>query len=131
MAEIKAIEKYSEAWLRTMVEIWQEKIMRLKVVRTGALHQSFTTALQSAEAFQDLYMRFAKYGIYQALGVGNGYKRGNGGDLEFLGMPGKHRVKRDWYSKKLYMSVMALKEDVSRITGEHIAQVICRQLNRP
>ena len=29
--------------------------------------------------------KFLQYGIYVDLGTGKGYKRGNGGDLKFLG----------------------------------------------
>lgn len=135
----------------TMIKIWQEKIERLKIVRSGALHQSFTSAIQDASDGQTITMKFLQYGIYQALGVGRGYAHDNGGDLEFLDkeyrelhrlnekrkvgpawggykVSGQARRRRDWYNKKLYMSVMALKEDLARITGEQAAYVLCEAL---
>lgn len=129
------IREYSEAWVRTMLMIWREKIERLKVINTGALHESFSSAISSANSEQVLMMKFFQYGIYQAMGVGNGYKHGNGGDLEFLGKEyrekhklGKARVRRDWFNKKFYMSLMAMKEDVARILGENTAHILASKL---
>ena len=79
--------EYEEAWVRTMLEIWKEKIERLRVIRTGALHQSFDQQIQQSQRGDSLKMRFLRYGIYQALGTGYGYvsaEGGNTGDLKFL-----------------------------------------------
>ena len=142
---------YIDEWTKTQLAIWQEKIERLKIVRSGALHQSFTSQITNAGEGKDISMKFLRYGIYQALGVGYGYTHDNGGDLEFLDVEyrkqhrldeprkvspawggyvtsGQPRKRRDWYSKKLFMSVMAMKEDLARITGEQAASVICDAL---
>ncbi|MCM1356906.1 MAG: hypothetical protein NC212_10945 [Staphylococcus sp.] len=42
---------------------------------------------------------------------------------------GKPRKRRDWYSKKLYMSTMAMVEDLARITGEEGVRVVCEALS--
>ena len=151
---ISQIREYAEkGWMPTMIKIWQEKIERLKIVRSGALHQSFSSAIQDSANGQTITMKFLQYGIYQALGVGRGYIKGaaNGGDLKFLDkdyrsshrlnekrkvgpawggykVSGEPRRRRDWYDKKLYRSVMALKEDLARITGEQAIYVLCEAL---
>lgn len=149
MAQLEDVDKYIDEWTRVQLMIWQEKIERMGIVRSGALHQSFRESISHAQSgTATITMKFLKYGIYQALGVGRGYERGNGGDLPFLGKDyrqehgldkprkvgpewggyktsGKPRKARDWYSKKLYMSTMAMVEDLSRILGEEAAHVIC------
>lgn len=156
MADLDDVDKYVDEWTRVQLLIWQEKIERMGVVRSGALHQSFRDSIKrvsSGAGATTITMKFLKYGIYQALGVGNGYRHNNGGDLQILNkdyrkdnglnksrqagpMPGyskymtsgKPRKKRDWYSKKLFMSTMAMVEDLGRILGEEAAHVICDQL---
>lgn len=144
-------QKYIDEWTRVQIRIWQEKIERMKIVRSGALHQSFRDSITHSGEGTTITMKFHQYGIYQALGVGNGYRHDNGGDLPFLGKDyrekhgldkprkvgpawggyetsGKPRKARDWYSKKLFMSTMAMVEDMARILGEGAASVICDQL---
>ena len=154
MVRLNDVDKYVDEWTRMQLLIWQEKIERLGVVRSGALHQSFRDAVNhatSSSGVTTITMKFLRYGIYQALGVGRGYERGNGGDLEFLDKDyrrehyldrprkvgpawggyktsGKPREARDWYSKKLFMSTMAMVEDLSRILGEEASHVICDNL---
>lgn len=145
-------DKYTRAWTATQLMIWREKIERLKVVDTGRLHESFKSRIDNTAEGTTISMRFMRYGIYQALGVGSGYERDNGGDLQFLDpeyrrdhrldkkrkvgpawgghiTSGKPRKKRDWYSKKLYMSVMAMTEDLAQILAEECAHVVCDQLS--
>ncbi len=151
MAELNDIDKYVDEWTRVQLAIWREKIERMGVVRSGALHQSFRESVTHASAGITISMKFWEYGIYQALGVGNGYTKGNGGDLPFLGKEyrekhrldvprkvgpawggyktsGQPRKPRDWYSKKLYMSTMAMVEDLARILGEEAVHVVCDNL---
>lgn len=84
MDALKDTEKYVDAWTEMMTVIWREKIERLKVVRSGRLHQSFQERVSEAGQGMSISIKFARYGIYQALGTGNGYTRGNGGDLKIL-----------------------------------------------
>lgn len=152
MAELTDERKYIDEWTRTMLVIWKEKIERLRIVHTGALHQSFSDSIVETSAGTTITMKFARYGIYQALGVGRGYDRDNGGNLEILDpeyrrthrldkrrrvssggrsylTSGKTRRKRDWINAKLYMSIMAMKEDLARIAGEELARVFCDNLS--
>lgn len=154
MDELRDQDKYVDEWTRMMLVIWREKIERLRIVRSGAFHESFSSAVQRARSGStNISMKFAQYGIYQALGVGNGYVRGNGGDLQILdkeyrekhglNVPrragpmegygayqtsGKPRKARDWFSKKLFLSTMAMVEDLARILGEESVLVVCNAL---
>lgn len=59
--------------------------------------------------------------IYVARGVGNGYSRGNGGDLKFLKdwkTNPHHRQKRDWFSKKYMYSLHRLNEFEAAYYGQ-------------
>ncbi len=154
MDELKDVDRYIDEWTRTQILIWREKIERLKIVRSGRLHQSFTDSIVSTGEGTTITMKFARYGIYQELGVGRGYSPDNGGDLQILDKEyrethglnkkrqagpvpgygkymtsGNPREKRKWYSKKLFMSTMAMVEDLARITGDEAARVICDSLS--
>ncbi len=154
MDNLKDADKYVEAWTDTMLTIWREKISLMRIRRSGDLLSSFNKQIKNASTGTSITMRFLEYGIYQAMGTGYGYKRGNGGDLPFLGKEyreahrldeprkvgpvwgnyftsGKPRKRRDWYSRKLYMSIRAMIEDMARITGETAAAVICDNLIDP
>lgn len=151
MARITDADKYIDVWTREQIKIWQEKIEHFRITDTGALHQSFREAISATSTGTTIMMKFLQYGIYQALGVGYGYRHDNGGDLPFLDdeyrethgldkprkrgpkwgrgkTSGKPRERRDWYSKKLYMSTMAMVEDLGRILGEEAAHVVCDNL---
>lgn len=80
------------------------------------------------EAGGSLAFRYLEYGIYVDLGVGNGYRRGNGGDLPFLDTVyrlehhlGKPRQRRPWFNKSWYISVMVLKDKLADLMGEEFA----------
>ena len=64
-------------------------------------------------------------------GVGNGYRRGNGGDLQFLGKTyrathglGEPRKKKRWFSPSWYISTRVIAERWGRILGERFAGLI-------
>lgn len=152
MAQIgKDTDAYIIEWAKMLTTMWQERIEMLGVVYTGQLHQSITDMVHLANGGANITMKFKRYGIYQSLGVGNGYTRGNGGDLQILNKTyrdehglnkrrrvgpkpggyltsGKPRQRRDWISKKLFLSVMNLRDDLARIVGEESALVIADAL---
>ncbi|MBO5272207.1 MAG: hypothetical protein J6B30_05270 [Muribaculaceae bacterium] len=152
MAEIGTDSNaYIIEWAKMLTTMWQERIEMLGVVYTGQLHQSISDTVQSLNGGYNITMRFKRYGIYQSLGVGNGYTRGNGGDLQILDntyreehglnkrrrvgpkpggylTSGKPRKRRDWISKKLFLSVMNLRDDLARIVGEEAALVVAEAL---
>ncbi len=138
-------------WANMMIQIWQDKLRYWNVVRTGSLMQSFTESVAHEGMGAHIIMRFLEYGIYQAYGVGNHYDKGNGGDLKFLDKAYRHqhrldvphrvgpawggyftsgdpRGKRDWFSPKLFSSLMRMKETMAHMTGEQATAVICEAL---
>lgn len=125
----KDSELYLKAWRMKMVQIWQDRLDLLGVHDTGALKRSVKAGelnLRDAEA--DMAFKFLEYGIYVDLGVGNGYRHGNGGDLAFLGKAyraehhlGKARERKPWFNKSWYISVEVLKNRLAEILGDDFA----------
>ena len=125
-------KKYQEAWADTMIKIWREKIERLHVIDTYSLHQQIQeNVISSSDTISTIQHKFLEYGIYQDLGVGNGYTKGNGGDLEILdpvyraehnmGEPRKPRV---WFSRAYFASIMVLKEQMAYMYGEEFCGLL-------
>lgn len=124
-----SIREYSQGWFDKMVEIWRDRLDVLRVRDTGALRGSVEKGHFSiGEAGGSLAFRYLEYGIYVDLGVGNGYRRDNGGDLPFLDTSyrlehhlGKPRQRRPWFNKSWYISVMVLKDKLTDVIGEEFA----------
>lgn len=145
------VDRYSNVWTDTQLDIWREKVRRLKIVRTGTFYGSFTSDVAATAAGNTIVMKFLRYGLYQEFAVGNGYTQGNPGDLQILDKDyrrehgldrprragsapghmtsGEQREKRVWYSKKLYMSYRAMVEDLSSILSEEGVNIVCRALD--
>lgn len=124
--------KYEEAWSKMMIDIWREKIDRLRVVDTRTLRQQMTERVtEGGSAMTTIQHRFMMYGIYQDCGVGRGYKHDNGGYLEILddnyriehGL-GEARKPREWFSRAYFASVMVLKEQEAYMYGEEFCGLI-------
>lgn len=145
-------DKYVKAWVDEMIFIWREKIERMKIVRSGALHESFKQEIQTAAEGASIRLAFLRYGIYQAQGVGYGYSHDNGGFLPFLDAEyrkehrldkprrvgkkwggymtsGKPRKRRDWYYVKLRLSTRRMVEDLAGIYADQLPRVICEQIS--
>lgn len=121
-AQLLAFEK---GWANFMVDVWHDRMMQLHIRDTGALIRSVRGRVEGSEGNRRITHEFLLYGIYVAAGVGNGYKRGNGGNLEFLGNDyrkahgmGKPRQRRDWFSKKYLYSIRRLNEKEAAFYGE-------------
>ena len=115
------IERYEQGWTREMMTYWRERILKLQIYHTGALYKSLTGTLHPGSP-TTIEHRFLYYGVYVASGVGNGYRRGNGGDLAFLQdwktNRDKHRQKRDWFARKYFSSIMRLGEFEAAFYGQ-------------
>lgn len=124
---------YEREWTKMMITIWREQILLLGIVDTMHLYRDIQGAISGNDQITIAHT-FMEYGIYQADGVGNGYKKGakNGGDLmilnksvrkkEKLDKPrprgpkgstkhmssGKPRKKRDWFARKYLRSIYVL-----------------------
>lgn len=128
--------KYEDAWSKMMIDIWQEKIDRFRVVDTRTLRQQMTERVtENGSAMTTIQHRFMMYGIYQDCGVGRGYTHNNGGNLEFLkeeyriehGM-GEPRKPREWFSRAYFASVMVLKEQEAYMYGEEFCGLIAEAI---
>ena len=148
---LKAIDQWIDGWSDKMIEIWQEKQLDLQIYDTGALSKSLTEDVQHEGMSAHVVMQFLQYGVYQALGVGYGYVRANGGDLPFLGAEyrekhhlneprkrgegwgggetsGEPRKRRDWITPKLYSSVLKMAEVMAQLTGQLGVALVCDAL---
>lgn len=129
--EHRTQEEYIKGWTDTMVDIWKEKIIKYSIIDSGNLMSSVTGSSSQDSAL----LKFVSYGIYQAYGVGNGYKHDNGGNLEFLDPEyrkkhklGRPRQRRNWYTPRLYSSVMVMQRAMAEIYSHDIVNTICDAL---
>ena len=73
------IRTYSREWYDKMVEIWRDRLNVMGIRDTGALRQSVRQGTFNIEdAGGAMTFLYLSYGIYVDLGVGNGYRHGNG-----------------------------------------------------
>ena len=113
---VESRRKYIEAWNKTMLDIWQERIYRLGVMHTGALWRSpLSMPVRADGRFLDvsLSQTFLEYGLWQDLGVGREVPHGNSGDIGRE----KKRQRRRWFSTKYYASVMNLRDFMAESLG--------------
>ena len=116
-AAVDARQKFVEAWNKTMIDIWQERIHKLKVINTGALWRSPLTLPITADGrFLDVTLseNFLEYGLWQDLGTGREVPIGNPGDIGH----DKVRERRRWFSTAYYRSVMNLRDFMAESLGE-------------
>ena len=126
------LKTYSKAWYDKMVTIWRDRIDAMDILDTGALRGSVAgKGFAIDELGGQMAFQFLKYGIFVDLGTGKGYKRGNGGDLEFLGKDyrkqhnlGKARKKRPWFSTSWYVSTKVIRDVYARFVGEQFAGIM-------
>lgn len=141
-------KKYQEAWADMMIKIWREKIERLHVINTYSLHQQIQeNVISSSDTISTIQHKFLEYGIYQDLGVGNGYSKDNGANLEILNpvyreehrlnvprrvgpkpggyyTSGNPRKPREWFSRAYFASIMVLKEQMAYMYGEEFCGLL-------
>lgn len=106
---IEARRKFVEAWNKTMIDIWQEKIYKYHIIDSGVLYRSpMALAVRADGRFYDITLSqsFVEYGIWQDLGTGREVPIGNHGDIG----RDKVRQRRPWFSPKYYASVMNLRD---------------------
>ena len=114
---IEARQKFVEAWNKTMIDIWQEKIYKYHIIDTGNLYASpKALSIKADGRFYDITLSqaFLEYGIWQDLGTGREVPIGNGGDI------GREKVRqrRPWFSPKYYASVMNLRDFYAESLGQ-------------
>lgn len=120
--------KYVNAFNKTMIAIWRERIALLKVIDTGALYRStlaLSTQMDGKVVDITLSQSFNTYGIFQDSGTGREVPRGNHGDIG----RDKVRQRRRWFSTKYYASVMNLKEFMADNLGRDFCGIVANALN--
>ena len=131
MAERNPIDerqKFVEAWNKTMIDIWQERIHKLGVVDTGALWRSPLVLKVHADGrLYDITLSqtFLEYGLWVDLGVGHEVPHGNNGDIG----RDKVRERRRWFSTKYYSSVMNLRDFMAESLGDEFKSMFCSALD--
>ena len=146
--------KFVEAWNKTMLDIWQEQIVKLDVIDTTKLYHSpgiirFIPDDDGKFHSFEIDFGFLEYGLWQDLGTGYGYALGNGGDLPFLDenyrkehrldkprkrgpkwgggyTSGNPRERRRWFSTKYYSSVMNLRDFMAESLGDEFKSMFAR-----
>lgn len=128
MAELSA---YDYQWNAMMVRIWKDRIGMLRAVNTRRLFDSVTAASPKIEGLSATFeFRFVMYGIYVDRGTGKGYKRGNGGNLDFLGRGyrslhalGRVRKTRPWFTPSMAISQRVIAKKYMESLGDAFAGV--------
>lgn len=119
------VGEYGRGWYDKMVEIWKDRLDLYGVHDTGALRGSVSRgAFHLDETGGAMTFLYLSYGIYVDLGTGNGYARGNGGDLRILDPVYRHehrlgrkRSRRPWFTVSWHISVQVLKEKLGELAG--------------
>jgi hypothetical protein len=127
-AAVDARQKFVEAWNKTMIDIWDERIYKLKVIDTGALWRSpLQLPVRADGRFYDITLsqNFLEYGLWQDLGVGREVPHGNSGDIG----RDKVRERRRWFSVKYYSSVMNLRDFMAESLGDEFRSMFCAALD--
>lgn len=125
---IDARQKFVEAWNKTMIDIWQERIAKLDVIDTGALWRSpLHLPVRADGRFYDvtLSQTFIEYGLWQDLGTGREVPHGNPGDIGH----DKVRKRRRWFSLKYFSSVMNLRDFMAESLGAEFKSMFCAALD--
>lgn len=130
---IDARKKFVEAWNKTMIDIWQERINALHVVDTGSLWRSpLHLPVRADGRFYDITLsqNFLEYGLWQDLGVGRELKHGKYEEnKEYIEEHGRRRMRKQWFSIKYYASVMALRDFMAESLGDEFKSMFCAALD--
>jgi hypothetical protein len=146
-------EDWVQGWVKMMIDIWKEKILKLNIFDTKKLYNDITGQISGSDQMTIVH-EFMKYGIYVAAGVGNGYNKENGGYLEILDpslrkaahldrarsrgprwstkhmTTGKPRERRDWFAYKYLQSIFKLGEVSRDFYGEAYLGTLSNVVNQ-
>lgn len=123
---IETRRKFVEAWNKTMISIWQERIFRLKVVDTGALyHSPMSLPVMHDGRFFELSLThtYLEYGLWQDLGTGRNTAIGNTHRVDEDGWDNK-RKRRRWLSSPYYSSTMNLRDFLAESIGDEFVGIM-------
>lgn len=126
-AALEQRKKYVLAFNNTMLKIWKEQITLLGVVDTGKLYRSvIEVGMQADGKFIDIRLaqKFELYGLFQDYGTGREVPVGNPGNI----VRPKVRIRRPWFSRKYYGSVMNIREFFADNIGMQAANIVSNAL---
>lgn len=121
--QLEERRKYINAFNKTMVSIWKERITLLQVIDTRTLLNSVVDVKCNTDGKIleiELSQAFRTYGLWQNYGTGKETTRGNSGDLGHA----KVRKVRPWFSKKYFASVMNLNEFLANNVGKEFLGLV-------
>lgn len=127
---VDAVEErrdWVEGWNATMIDIWQGRIYKLKVMDTGNLYRS-PTALNIKTDADGRFLEFSlshtflEYGLCQDMGTGRNTAIGNTHKKDQDGWTNKREPRR-WFSTKYYRSSMRLKEFMADSIGKEFVGI--------
>lgn len=121
-------QQYVSGFNETMIKIWKDKMLLLDAIRTGRLYRSAMAVGMTADGkFTEITLSqsFRTYGVFVDAGTGSNTPIGNPGDI---GRPNR-RVKKPWFSKRYYSSVMRIREFLADNLGKEGCLVIAEALS--
>lgn len=128
---IEARRKFVEAWNKTMIDIWQEKIKLFNVINTWALYRSqCALPVQADGRFYsfELSQTFLEYGLWQDFGVGRNTAIGNTHKRDMDEFENK-RERRPWFSVKYRSSVMKIRDFMAVSLGDEFKAMFCERFD--
>lgn len=137
-----AKRKWVEGWAKTMVDIWHDRIAKVRAIDTYNLFNSVSEVGLTADTNFDvlrLVHEFLLYGIYVDIGVGREFGGERYTENTFSGNKRGQLVRdvvrkpKPWFSASYYASVMAMKEFMSKNYGDEFVMMVtnaCRQIEK-
>lgn len=125
---VRQRQLFVDAFNDTQVKMWQEQITLLDIIDTRALLGSVAGIRCDHDGkvtVVTLEQSFLEYGLWQEYGTGKEVSRGNSGDIGRA----KMRERRPWMGRKLYASVMKLKEMFADSMGREFCGIVADALS--
>lgn len=126
LIDFETKKKWFKGWSQMMVKIWQDRLMKYRVYRTGALYGSVkkknTYIKPGTGDIVKITHAFLTYGIYVDMGTGREF----GGPRNELGqlLSETGRKRKPWLSSPHYRSVMVAKEFAAEAYGDEFVAMI-------
>ncbi|MBR5030864.1 MAG: hypothetical protein IKT03_05615 [Muribaculaceae bacterium] len=130
---VRQRQLFVEAFNATQIMMWQEQITLLDVIDTGALLNSVAGIRCDHDGkvtVVTLEQSFLQYGLWQEYGVGRETPtKGSGRSYDDF-QHDNARQRRPWMSKKLFASVMKLKEMFADSMGREFCGIVADALSK-
>lgn len=122
MANNTDLQLTLEAWADITIKNWMDKIIRLNIISTRALFNSFEQHVYCNSSGDPAKVEFAfnYYGKFIDMGVGNGASKGEGKT--------KRKAKL-WYNKQFGKEISRLREILGEKYAEKAAFAVVDTLN--